>query len=100
MDSQYVVSLIKISLIAYMFCALGRYEGQIFYWYQQLIKKLPQYISWPLGHCYMCFIGQVCLWFYLIKYYEDYNIIEHLFFISAGIFVSAIYDKIYCWLCE
>lgn len=79
-----------------MFCALGQEEQMIFNWYQKLIKKLPEWINFPLGGCYKCFTGQVCLWYFIIK--KPFNIIELLFFVSAGILSAMIYNKIYCWL--
>lgn len=93
-----LIEILKISLIAYMFCALGQDEGMIFNWYQKMIKQLPQYISWPIGGCYICFTGQVCFWFYLLKYYQEYKLFDHLFFVSAGILSAMIYNKVYCWL--
>ena len=87
---------IKISLITYMFCALGRGEKQIFYDYQQLINRLPWYLSWPLGKCFMCLTGQVCLWYFIFT--RPFDVFELLFFVSAGIFCSMIWDKIYNWL--
>jgi hypothetical protein len=93
-----MIEILKISLIAFMFCALGQHEGQIFYWYQQLIKQLPRYLNWPLGGCYKCFVGQVCLWYFIFT--KPFNIIELLFFVSAGIFASMIYNDIYCYLDE
>ena len=93
-----MIEIFQISLIAYMFCALGQNKGMIFYWYQQLICKLPDWLCKPLGGCFLCFTGQVCLWYFIFT--KPFNIIELLFFVSAGIFASAIYNKIYCWLCE
>jgi hypothetical protein len=90
-----MIEILKISLIAFMFCALGT-EGMIFEWYQKLIKKLPKYLNKPLGGCYLCFTGQVCLWYFLFT--KPFNIIELLFFVCAGIFCSMIYHKIYCFL--
>jgi hypothetical protein len=87
--------ILKISLIAYMFCALGS-KGMIFEWYQKQINKLPEYLCKPIGGCHLCFTGQVCLWYFLFT--KPFNIIELLFFVSAGIFASAIYNKIYCFL--
>jgi len=101
-----MIEIFKISLIAFMFCALGKDEGMIFNWYQKLIKRLPQWISFPLGGCYKCFTGQVCFWYFCFtKDALDYGTftkatIELLFFVSAGIFASAIYNKIFNWLCE
>jgi hypothetical protein len=78
-----------------MFCALGS-KGMIFEWYQNLLDKLPDWLCKPLGGCYKCFTGQVCLWYFLFT--KPFDIIELLFFVCAGIFASMIYNKIYCWL--
>jgi len=90
-----MTEILQISLIAYIFTALGE-EGKIFYWYQSLICKLPWYLCKPLGGCYMCFTGQVCLWYFIFT--KPFNIIELLFFVSAGILASMIYNKLYLWL--
>ena len=93
-----IVLLFKLSLTAYVVSALMKPE-QIFAWYARLLDKLPYYLANPLGYCFKCFTGQVCLWGYLIAYYNDYNLLNHVFFISAGIFLSLIYNKI--WeICE
>jgi hypothetical protein len=94
-----MIEILQISLIAFMLIALGK-EGMIFNFYQRMICQLPDWLCKPLGGCYLCFTGQVMFWFYLFKYFEDYNLIDHLFFVSAGIFASAIYNKIFNWLCE
>jgi hypothetical protein len=91
-----MIENMKISLIAFMFCALGQDEGMIFYWYQRLIRRLPEYLCRPLGGCYICFTGQVCLWYFVIT--RPFQIIELLFFISFGILSAMLYNKIYCWL--
>ena len=91
-----MIEILKISLIAFMFCALGRDEDDIFYWYREMIKKLPVFLYKPLGGCYGCFTGQVCLWYFIFS--KPFNIIELLFFISAGIMSAMIYNKIYCWV--
>ena len=90
-----MIEAMKISLISFMFCALGT-EGMIFEWYQKLIKRLPDYIRKPIGGCYICFTGQVCLWYFVIT--EPFDVIELLFFISTGIMSAMIYHKIYCSL--
>lgn len=93
-----ILLLFKLTLIAYVFCALMEPE-MIFSWYAKLLDKLPYWLSNPLGLCFKCFTGQVCLWGYIIFYFKSYNIIDHLFFISAGIFLSLIYNKIWA-ICE
>ena len=91
------IDIFKISLIAFMFCALGD-EGMIFNRYQKLIEKLPEWLFFPLGGCYLCFTGQVCFWYFLVNNFTDYIFIDHLFFTSAGIFLSAIYHRIYYFM--
>jgi hypothetical protein len=89
-----IYDLIKISLIVSVFSFLGEPE-QIFAFYRRWIMKLPSWLNKPLGSCNLCMTGQACLWFYLIKYFSSYNLIDHLFFISAGILLSSIYSSIY-----
>jgi len=69
-----------------------------FTWYGKLIALLPWYLSRPLGSCYRCFTGQVCLWYFLFT--KPFNLIELGFFISGGILSSMILNKLYCWLCK
>ena len=90
-----MIDVFKISLISFMFCALGQ-EGMIFEWYQKLISKLPKWLHRPLGSCYKCFTGQVCLWYFIFT--KPFNVINFLFFISAGILLSMIWNAIYCEL--
>ena len=89
-----LIDLIKISLITFIFYALGE-PGMIFDWYQKLIGRLPELLWKPLGGCLRCFSGQVGFWFYLIVYFKEYNFFDHLFFVSATIFLSMVYHGIY-----
>jgi len=90
-----MIDIIKISLIAYMFCALGE-EGKIFHFYQKALCNLPKWLCKPLGGCFMCFTGQVCLWYFIIT--KPLNVIELLFFCSAGIMMSMIWNRLYQFL--
>ncbi len=92
-----MIEILKISLIAYMFCAMGQ-NGLIFTPYQKLISKLPDWLSWPLGKCFKCFSGQCALWYFIIT--QKFNVIELLFFISAVIIASMVWDKLYRFLDE
>jgi len=91
-----MIEIFKISLIAFMFCALGQEKGDIFHWYQKLLKRLPVFLSKPLGGCYMCFTGQVCFWYFFIT--KSFYPIDLLFSTVAGIMIAMIYNKLYCWL--
>jgi hypothetical protein len=92
-----MIEIFKISLIAFMFYALGR-KGMIFEFYQRWISHFPDKFSYPLGKCVMCFSGQCGFWFYIVKYFHSYNLIEHLFFVSAVIFLSVIYNYVFAFI--
>jgi len=97
-----MIEILKISLIGFMFSALTQDQHTLLSWYGQLIERLPWYLYKPLGGCYRCFVGEVCLWFYIltkpIHYESVYYYVELLFFISAGIMLSMVYNAIYCHL--
>ena len=96
-----MIEILKISLIGFMFSALCQEQHSIFTWYGRLIEKLPWWLCKPLGGCYRCFVGQLSLWYFIIKIRTtiDFNyIVELTFFVSAGILVSMVYHKIYCLL--
>jgi len=86
--------IIKISLITSVFSFLGE-PDMIFSWYRKQIMKLPDWLNKPLGSCHLCITGQAMFWYYLITRFTDYNLIDHLFFTTAGIFLSAIYSAIW-----
>lgn len=89
------LEILQISLIASVFSFLGE-PDQIFSWYRKLIMKLPDWLNKPLGSCHLCLTGQVCFWYYIFT--QPYNVIDHLFFTSAGIFMSSIFS--YIWNLE
>ena len=90
-----IIELIKLSLISYMFVALGR-DGFIFSSYRRLLHRFPEWLANPLGGCFMCFTGQVCLWYYIFT--KPFNIIELLFYPSAGIMLSLVWDRLFHFL--
>ena len=87
-----IVLAIKISMICFVFCALGE-PGMIFAWYQKLINKLPDWLCKPLGGCSYCLTGQVSLWYFIIA--KPFNLFELLFFVSLSIFLISIYETIW-----
>jgi hypothetical protein len=90
------MEILKLSLITFMISALIQEPHTPLSWYGSLIDRLPWYLRKPLGGCYKCFTGEVLLWYFVFT--KPFDVIELLFFVFAGIFVSIIYNKIYCWL--
>ena len=89
-----MIEVVKITIICTAFYQLGQ-VGHIFNFYQKIIGNLPEWLNKPLGGCGVCFTGQVLFWFYLVKYFNDYNLVEHLFYPSFGILLATILNHIY-----
>jgi len=70
-------------------------EGSILSWWDKLIQRLPAWLEKPLGGCSYCMAGQIALWYYF--FLEDYSFVNHIFFITATIFITHltmfIYDR-------
>ena len=91
-----MIEILKLSLITFMFCAIIQMPKSILSWYDKLIGKLPDYLYKPLGGCYMCFTGEVFLWYFIFT--KPFDFFELAFFVSAGILSSMVYHKLYCYL--
>jgi hypothetical protein len=89
-----MIEILKISLMAFILVTIIQSKQSFLTFYHKVIKKLPWYLYKPLGGCYRCFVGQVCLWYYIVE--KPFNILDLGFFVSAGIAVSIIYNRIYC----
>lgn len=89
-----IITTVKLATITTLFVELGE-PGMIFAPYQRLIAKLPDWLNMPLGGCYKCLTGQVCLWYFLIK---GTQIIELGFNISLGIIISMLINRLWEWL--
>lgn len=73
-----------LAVTAYVFSCILIEDGMLLNKYQKVLNKLPECLANPLGACDLCFGGHIALWFYIFKY--DYNLIEHIFFVSITIF--------------
>jgi len=91
-----MIEILKIALVGFMFSALTQQERSCLSWYGRLIKRLPWWLCKPLGGCYMCVAGQLMFWYFILT--RPFDLFELAFAVSAGIFVSMIYNKIYCYL--
>lgn len=96
-----MIEIIKISLICYVFYTIIRMEGSILNWYYRLIFHLPEWLYKPLGGCYFCFTGQVCLWYSIFSFHNTdlfVRIFDTTFYTAIGICLSWFYHKIFTWL--
>lgn len=89
-----MLEILKISVVAYVIFVLMS-PGMIFHFYARLIDKIKwDWLYKPLGGCLMCFSGQVSFWYYLITHFREYNLFDHVVFISAVILIVMIFDKL------
>ncbi|MCX6328201.1 MAG: hypothetical protein NTZ85_01620 [Bacteroidia bacterium] len=57
-------------------------------WINDNIKQ--EWITSPLINCEYCVSGQLALWYYLITYFQTYNLWQHIVFICITIFTIEI----------
>ena len=89
-----MLEILKLGVIAY---ALGvmMQPNMVLNWYYRLIDRIPyDFIFKPLGGCNICLSGQIALWFYLITYWKEYNLFEHIFYVCGTITITLILDKL------
>jgi len=95
---MYLDSLvIAISAWVYVFILLK--EGMVLGWLWKILDKLPEWLQDPLGGCEYCVAGQMALWYYLYKNWNEYDVafcdtlIGHILFITTTIFVVEIINQ-------
>lgn len=86
--------MILIAIFAFVFCNILTDPDMIFGWYYNLIQKLPKWLSKPLGACEYCFVGQLSLWYYTIKYFWYFDILELLSCVVGAIFIVRLINRI------
>ena len=59
-------------------------------WWGKIVARMPEWLCEPLGGCEYCVAGQLALWYYLYKNWHEYDIIEHILFITLTIFIVEI----------
>lgn len=77
-----------------MFWVLGT-PGHLFNFWFVWIEGLPTWLYKPLGGCVRCAVGQALFHAYWITHLHNYNIIDQLFYPSAGIALVIIYTHLY-----
>ena len=84
---------ILIGIAAYVFTNILIDPDMIFGWYYDLIDKLPEWLAKPLGKCEYCLAGQLSMWYYLVKYFNNYDLVQHILFVSLSIFIVELINK-------
>lgn len=78
---------ILLAIFAWVYVFILTKEGMILAWTWKILGWFPNWVQELFG-CEYCVAGQAALWYYIYKY--EYNLIEHILFITATIFVVEI----------
>jgi hypothetical protein len=89
-----ILTFILIGIAAWTFSMILSDSDMIFGWWFKLIDNMPEWIAKPLGKCEYCLAGQLALWYYLIKYLNDYDLSEHILMTSLSIFTVQIINTL------
>lgn len=89
-----MIIAILIGISAWVFSMILSDEEMIMGWYFKLIRKLPAWLNKPLGMCEYCIAGQLSMWYYLIYYFRNYDLPQHIMFVCLAIFTVEVINKI------
>jgi len=85
---------ICFAIFAWTFSMILIDGDMIFSRWWEVLNRLPMWLSKPLGACEYCFAGQSALWGYIIIHHSQYNVLEHIMYVSITIFSIAIINRI------
>ena len=69
--------------LSFVFVEILTEPNEIFYFYYNAIRKLPEWLFKPLGGCLLCFTGQVTFWSYIFIF--DYELTYKFIFIHLSV---------------
>ena len=84
-----------IAVCAWVYSMILTEPGMILNgWFKLCEKRLPEWLFSPVVGCVYCVAGQMSLWYYLIKYWNNYNLLYHIAFVCLTIFCIEIIHTI------
>jgi hypothetical protein len=79
--------ILIIAVCAYVYTEMLAAPEMILYrWWEFANRNFPRWLFNPIVGCVYCVAGQMSLWYYIYKYWNDYNPLEHVAFICLTIF--------------
>lgn len=85
-----------IATVAWVYVIRLTDEGMILEWWERLLTRVlkKEWILKPVVSCEYCVAGQMALWFYPLKYFDCYHVVDHVVFICVTIFIVEIWNRI------
>lgn len=87
---------ISVAIVAFVFVNVLTGPGMIFECWYNFLERINERAEWlakPLGYCAVCFSGQLSFWWYLIEYRANWELSDHIVFVSQTIFTFMIINK-------
>lgn len=81
---------ILLAIAAWVYVYILLKDGMVLSWLWNILDRLPEWLSEPLGGCEYCVAGQFALWYYLYKNFYEYDVADHILFITLTIFIVEI----------
>ena len=88
-----MIEAVLLGIAAWVYCFILLKDGMILGFLARGIAELPEWLSEPLGGCEYCVAGQFGLWYYLYMNWSEYNLINHILFITLAIFTVEIINR-------
>ena len=73
----------------------GMLTERLYLWLKSKLEDKYNWLYYPLIGCPKCNSGQVALWLYIYLQWNDYNFINHIFFITTTVFLTSLLMKFY-----
>ena len=93
-----LVDAILIGLASVVYVIILQEPGMILNKYSNYLDSLGcnwRYFTYPFALCERCNSGQIALWAYLYYNWYNYDLLQHIFYVSIAIFSSVIFKFIY-----
>jgi len=93
-----MLEAIFIGLASFVYVEILQDRGMIFNGWCNLMVRMGYKWEWftkPLGLCVVCNSGQLAMWVYLYRNWNDYDLMQHIYFVCVAIIVSKISTFIY-----
>jgi len=85
-----IYEIIIIAICGYVYSIKLTEPEMIFNKLYHLLHRLPGWLFNPLIGCVYCVTGQIALWYYLLTYWNEYNLLTHIVYICLSIFAVEI----------
>lgn len=95
MSLEQLIYSVLIAVSSWVYVCILTNEGMILDWWAKFLNRIirSQWLLKPLVECEYCVSGQIALWFYVLKYWNEYNLLTNIFFVTLTIFLTNLMNE-------